>query len=89
MMYLLTEQQHAQIVDALSIRDVRLHESALAMLKAMKPVTPSLYSVTYRGSHVANFHLTQSLAEQQMQRLDSSFPENKRAVVPLYAKEQQ
>ena len=38
--YITTPEQHAQIVDALSIRDVRLHESALAMLKAMQPVEP-------------------------------------------------
>lgn len=49
MMYLLTEQQHAQIVEALSIRDVRLHESALAMLKAMQPVSPVGWWDTFDG----------------------------------------
>ena len=38
--YLLTAEQHAQLVDALTTRDLRLHEKCEATLKAMKPQTP-------------------------------------------------
>lgn len=45
MMYLLAPEVHAQVLEALSIRDVRLHESALALLKAMQPAEVEAYLV--------------------------------------------
>ena len=91
MMHLLTPEEHAQIVDALDNGLPEVRQAALAMLKAMKPVTPSLYSVTYGGAHVNNFHRVKENAEHEMRRLERNFPEpaSKRKVKALYAKEQQ
>jgi hypothetical protein len=43
-MYLLTEAQHAQIIEALTTRDLRLHEKCEAMLKAMQPDEINFYA---------------------------------------------
>lgn len=46
MMYLLTEQEHAQVVEALELPSLKTvsmlikRDDALAMLKAMRPVEP-------------------------------------------------
>lgn len=97
-MYMMTEAQHAQITEHyerlyaeidLSEWDgkaARLLRDTLAMLKAMQPVSPSIYSITYAGAHVNNFHRVQENAEHEMRRLERNFPEpvGKRKVAALY-----
>ena len=83
MMYLLTEQEHAQIVDALNIGIARHYDlaenlrigDALATLKAMKPVEPCGHTST---SWLSNPHAGHFSAQKT-----DCFN------VPLYAKEQQ
>jgi hypothetical protein len=99
MMYLLTPEVHAQLVGALwvVVEHNKLHHGEnsntvlqctplLAMLKAMQPVEPSLFSVTYGGAHTNNFHRGKENADDEMQRLERNFPEpvNKRKVAALY-----
>lgn len=75
--YIITPEQHAQAVEALSIRDVRLHESALAMLKAMQPAKPKGW-VTQAGT------VTGAIAGD-----GSAHDGELYGWKPLYAKEQQ
>jgi hypothetical protein len=57
-MYMMTEAQHAQIVDALELPSLKTvsmlmqRDNALAMLKAMQPVSPDVYNVWVEGVHI-------------------------------------
>lgn len=78
--YIYTPESHQQVIDALSIRDVRLHESALAMLKAMKPVEPCAFVLT-----TTNYGSDAEQWDTIEYRTDSWDAD----CSPLYAKEQQ
>ncbi len=98
MIYALTPEQHAQQMAALNhgirtlnhydlpLKCEQLHE-ALAILKGLKPLEPNLYSVTYNGAHVNNFHHLRDYAERELKRLNDNFPDGKRQVTALYALE--
>lgn len=82
-MYLLTEQEHAQIVDALrlpaatkNIHDLAMHDGTLVMLTKMNPVEPVGYWDRLDGGD-----FTYSIAELCGGPTDG--------LLPLYAKEQQ
>jgi hypothetical protein len=74
MMYLLTEAQHAQILSAYT-EDWGDIEQAVAMLKAMQPVSPAAWVIEFEnGDTELHFHdANNSLGESQ---------------IPLYTPEQ-
>jgi hypothetical protein len=80
-MYLLTEAQHTQIVDALELPSLKTvsmlieRDAALAMLKAMQPVSPAAWVIEFEnGDTELHFHdANNSLGESQ---------------IPLYTPEQ-
>jgi hypothetical protein len=74
MMYLLTEAQHAQILSAYT-EDWGDIEQAVAMLKAMQPVSPAAWIIEFEnGDTELHFHdANNSLGESQ---------------IPLYTPEQ-
>lgn len=73
MMYLLTPEEHAQIVDALDNGLPEVRQSTLAMLKSMKVVSPT-------------FYMSKHQIKPRFYREGETLPTN---VVSLYAKEQQ
>jgi len=102
--YLLTEQQHAQIVADLQFLVDRFEpvrselifskrlaldktDRALAMLKAMKPLEPTAYSITHKGMHCGNLCKTKEHATLEKATLDNFYTDGAREAVPLYAPE--
>ena len=94
MMYLLTPEVHAQIVRI--IGDASWHipegspldrdaESALAMLKAMKPVTPSGYMHEWISPMGGMAHRFEDWRHSPTGYVDPTIT----SIKPLYAKEQQ
>lgn len=53
--------------------------------KARPAVEPVAYSMTRNGSHVGSLYSDKDAAQKRMEYLNQNWPENNRAVVPLFA----
>lgn len=87
MMYLLTEQEHAQIVDALDNAEMidPYIRSCVNMLKAMKPATPSGYMHEWISPMGGMAHRFEDWRHSPTGYVDPTIT----SIKPLYAKEQQ
>ncbi len=59
--------------------------AALAALRSMPQTEPVAYSVTCNGNHVKNVFAEWEHANEKMLNLNMHYPQDKRAVVPLFA----